>query len=180
MASDCCGNCGTCAQNRWQAVTVLESPPDRSWASFGGFGLAVSCWPWCKRVPALVIPPGKSFDLKELLKHQDEVRIRTLDGLSITVKKTRRTKFGGSHVAGLLFSVNTHGVTIEGRRGSCERYFTAWKEINPSRQALFWKYSFESDNSFPFANRVLIVRSPDNHYIQPRRPRPAGLASFRG
>jgi hypothetical protein len=98
----------------------------------------------------------ESFDLKELMEAADKVWIRTLDGLLISVEKTNYTKFGDKYVAGLRLSVTFHGVTIQGRHGSCERYFTAWKEITSSREALFWKYSFEGDNSRPFPNRVLV------------------------
>ena len=87
------------------------------------------------------IPEGDAFDIWEILERSSEVRVRTVDNILITLTRTGDTTLHARRnvISGLNISVEFMG-TRKIFDGWCQRHCSVWRQINPYRVGLRWRF----------------------------------------
>lgn len=90
----------------------------------------------------LEIPDGESFDMGMLLWENERVRIWTVDGITITIERATDAAidYNRNLITGLFMTVEFMGVRQIVHHGWCQRYVTAWGDIDPARDGLRWRF----------------------------------------
>lgn len=94
------------------------------------------------RESVVEIPDGTPFDLATMLWENNEVRVWTVDGISIAVERSLDATVDSNRdvIRGVRITTEFAGNRKIIENGWCQRYLTVWESVDPQRDGLRWRF----------------------------------------
>ena len=112
-----------------------------------------------RRNSRVVIPEGNTFDIVELLEATGWFRVRTVDNILISIKETTSMTVDSRRdiVSHLEITIEFMG-TRKIFDGWCQRYFTIWKQVDPLRRGLRWRFGYMENCESELESGAVCIR----------------------